>query len=101
MPTIILAQDQQNILVQLKEKAQLTLPYRIREVLGIKKGDYLEAAIKGNAIMLTPKMIVNKMSNIVLSQKGARMMREALNDVSEGRVKKFDNVDDLIKGLHN
>jgi len=46
-------------LVQVKAKAQITIPAKIRKLLGIKKGDYLEADVKENRIILTPKEIVD------------------------------------------
>lgn len=93
--------EQKGILVQVKEKSQLTLPQKIRKVLGIQKGDYLEAMVKNNTITLTPKMIVNKMPTVTLSEKGEKMLEEALEDERAGRVKKFNNIQDLIKDLDN
>ena len=101
MATLILAKEQQNILVQLKEKAQITLPYKIREILGLQKGDYLEAAIKGNMVTLTPKMVINKIPSISLSKQGKQMLKEAVGDFKKGRVKKFDNVYNLIEDLQS
>ncbi|MBA7680918.1 hypothetical protein ES703_89239 [subsurface metagenome] len=40
-------------LVQVREKAQITLPSKIRKVLGIKEGDYLEA----KELLLYPRRV--------------------------------------------
>lgn len=87
-------------LVQVREKAQITLPSKIRKALGIKKGDYLEAEVEGNKILLIPKILMDKAGVITLSKKGEGMLKEALEDVKKGRVKKFKNVEGLIDNLH-
>jgi len=87
-------------LVQVREKAQITIPSKIRKALGIKEGDYLEAEVKDNKIVLIPKILVDKAKAVTLSKKGEEMLKEALEDVKKGRVKKFKNVEDLIDDLH-
>ena len=87
-------------LIQVREKAQITIPSKIRKALGIKEGDYLEAEVKDNKIVLIPKILVDKAKAVTLSKKGEEMLKEALEDVKKGRVKKFKNVEDLIDDLH-
>lgn len=87
-------------LVQVREKAQITIPSRIRKALGIKEGDYLEAKIEDNKIIFIPKILIDKAEAVTLSKKGGEMLKEALEDVEKGRVKKFKNVDELIDDLH-
>ena len=87
-------------LVQVREKAQITLPSKIRQALGIKQGDYLEAEVEGNKIVLIPKIPVDKAETVTLSKKGEEMLDEALNDVRKGNLKKFDNVQELIDDLN-
>ena len=86
-------------LVQVREKAQITLPSKIRKSLGIKQGDYLEAEVEGNKIVLIPKVLVDKAETVILSKKGEEMLNEALEDVKKGNVRKFDNVEHLINDL--
>lgn len=87
-------------LVQVKEKAQITLPYKIRQFLGVKQGDYLEARVKNNQIILVPKTLLDKMPTVSLSQKGQKVLNKALEDAKKGRVRKFNNIKDLIEELH-
>ena len=87
-------------LVQVREKAQITIPSKIRKALSIKEGDYLEAEVEDNKIVLIPKILVDKASSVTLSEKGEEMLKEALEDVKKGRVKKFKNVEELIDNLH-
>jgi len=80
-------------LVQVREKAQITIPSKIRKTLGIKQGDYLEAEVEDNKIVLIPKILLDKAEAVTLSKKGEEMLKEALEDVKRGKVKKFNNVE--------
>ena len=86
-------------LVQIREKAQITIPSRIRKELGIKNGDYLEIVKEDNKIVIIPKILVDKVS-VNLSAKGEEMLKEAMDDVREGKVKIHNNVTRLINDLH-
>ncbi|MEK7103926.1 MAG: AbrB/MazE/SpoVT family DNA-binding domain-containing protein [Patescibacteria group bacterium] len=87
-------------LVQVKSKSQITLPQKVRKFLGIQEGDYLEVKIEKDAVVLKPKTILDKFPIFELSLSGEAMLQEALDDVKAGRVKKFNNVKDLISDLH-
>lgn len=87
-------------LVQVKPRAQVTLPFKIRERLGIKEGDYLEADIEGDKVILVPQALINKFTPSTLSEKGKQRLDEALQQVKTHKVKKFKNVEDLINELH-
>jgi len=86
-------------LVQIREKAQITIPSRIRKELGIKNGDYLEIVKEDNKIVIIPKILVDKVS-VNLSAKGEEMLKVAMDDVREGKVKIHNNVTHLINDLH-
>lgn len=47
-------------IVQIRKKAQITIPSKIRKSLGVKEGDYLDVRIEDNRIILTPKIIIDK-----------------------------------------
>ena len=85
-------------LIQVKDKAQITIPNKIRKELGIKKGDYLEAAIEDDRIVLIPKLVVDK-SSVVLSKQGEKYLKEAFLDVKENKLKVHNNVEELINDL--
>ena len=87
-------------LVQVREKAQITIPSKIRKALGIKEGDYLEAEVEDNKVVLIPKILLDKAEAVTLSKKGEEMLKEALEDVKKGKVKEFKNVEQLIDDLH-
>lgn len=42
------------MLVQVKKKAQITIPLKIREAAGITEGDMLDVEVKDKEIVLTP-----------------------------------------------
>ena len=86
-------------LIQVREKAQITIPSKIRKELGIKKGDYLEIAKEDDRIVIIPKILIEKVS-VNLSAKGEEMLKEAIDDVKKGKVKIHDNVTHLINDLH-
>jgi AbrB family looped-hinge helix DNA binding protein len=88
-------------IVKVKTKAQITLPLKVRQALGIEEGDYLDVTIQGNTIVLVPQALVTKLPPVDLSEQGERMLEEALQDVAEGRVKEHDSVDSLIAELHD
>ncbi len=86
-------------LIQVREKAQITIPSKIRKELGIKKGDYLEIAKEDDRIVIIPKILVEKVL-VNLSAKGEEMLKEAIDDVKKGKVKIHNNVTHLINDLH-
>jgi len=88
-------------LIRVKQKAQITLPSEIRRALGIEEGDYLEAEVEGNRVVLTPKTIIPKLPPVALSERGEEMLREAFEDVEAGRTKEHDTVESLIEELHH
>lgn len=87
-------------LVQVREKAQITLPSKIRKALGVTEGDYLEVEVENNKIVLIPKVLADKAKAVTLSKKDEEMLKEALEDVKKGRVKELKNIEKLIDDLH-
>ena len=86
-------------LIQVREKAQITIPSKIRKELGIKNGDYLEVAKEDDRIVIIPKILIEKIS-VNLSEKGEEMLKDAIDDVKKGKVKIHNNVIHLINDLH-
>lgn len=46
--------------VKIMENGQVTIPKKIRDELGLKKGDLLEAERKDSQIVITPKRLIDK-----------------------------------------
>ena len=88
-------------LVKVKAKAQITLPVKIRQKLGIEEGDYLRVAIEDDRIVLMPQALVSKLPPVTLSEQGERMLQEAFEDIRQGRVGEHDSADSLLGELHH
>ena len=85
--------------IRVKDKAQITLPVRVRKALGIKEGDYLNVSLEGGRVILTPQVMLDKLPEVQLSAEGLRMVEEAREDVRAGRVTRFDSMDEAIAAL--
>lgn len=46
-------------LVRVKEKYQVTIPAQLREIIPLQTGDYLEASVYQDGILLRPKHLVD------------------------------------------
>ncbi len=89
--------------IRVIRNGQITLPKEFRDALGVKEGDILEAEMKENQMVLKPKILIDKIpeSEFELSEQGKKKIKEAFEDIKRGTVKKFDNVEDLIKDLNS
>jgi AbrB family looped-hinge helix DNA binding protein len=87
--------------VKVRRRAQITLPADIRDELGIEEGDMLEARIENKRVVLIPQKLVPKFEEVELSEEGERMLDEAEAEVEAGKVREYDDVEDLIADLHD
>jgi len=75
-------------IIKVKTKGQVTLPSRIRDQVGLRTGDILEAKVEAGKITLIPKSIVDK------------HLAEGLADIKAGRtVGPFNSADEMIAFL--
>ena len=86
-------------LVKVLRNGQITMPKGFRKALGIKEGDVLEASLGKTGVLLTPKVLVDRES--ILSKKGERKIKEALDAYRKGEAKSFKNAGDLIQDLNS
>jgi AbrB family looped-hinge helix DNA binding protein len=47
-------------LVTIKDKFQVTIPAKLRERIGVRVGDLMEATVEGDGILLRPKAVVDR-----------------------------------------
>ncbi len=47
-------------LLQVRRNFQITIPAKLRKTLGIKVGDYIDAELQDEAIVLKPKEIIDR-----------------------------------------
>jgi len=75
-------------IVTIKNKYQVVIPQRVREQVGVRVGDLLEAEADNGKIVFTPKSIVD------------RALAEGLDDLKKGRVHgPFASVDEMLAAL--
>ena len=46
------------VIAKILERGQITIPKSIRENLGLKKGDVVDARIEGDCVVITPRKLV-------------------------------------------
>jgi len=75
--------------IKVLRHGQITLPKELREVLGVKEGDILEAEMKENQVVLKPKTLIDKIpeSESELSEQGKAKIREAIEDYEKKRMR--------------
>ena len=88
-------------IVKVRKRYQLTIPEEVREQLGLAVGDYVEIKAHGEEAVIVPKKLVDKQDAWYWSKEWQAMEREADEDIKAGRVKRFDNVEELIEDLNH
>jgi len=78
---------------------QITLPAAVRRAVGIEEGDLVAVTIEGDTITLVPKKLVDKSQAYFWSDAWQQAEREASEDITQGRVRSFKDVDALIPAL--
>lgn len=73
--------------MKIMERGQVTIPKEIRDELGLKKGDLVEAERKDNQILITPKKLGDKAFQKVLAVMDR--VNEKNKGVSEETVVKY------------
>ncbi len=77
-------------LVRVKTKYQVTLPTRIREQVGLRIGDFLEAKVEKGKITLAPKAVIDL------------GIAESIEDYRKGRsFGPFESAEDMLKSLQD
>ncbi len=87
-------------LVQVRKKAQVTLPLSVRKELGIEEGDFLEIRVENGEAVVRVKKLIDKDQAWFWTKRWQEGEREADEDIKAGRVHHFDNVEDAISHLH-
>lgn len=86
-------------LIQLKTKAQLTLPVKIRRKLELEQGDYLDVTLEDNKIILTPIKIIDKSEAWYWTKEWQESERQADEDLKAGRYTDYNNPKDFLDSL--
>ena len=87
-------------LIQVRRKAQVTLPQSVRQALNIEEGDFLDAVVKDGEIVLRVKKLVDKEQAWFWTRRWQEGEREAEEDIRAGRIHSFDSAKEAITLLH-
>lgn len=87
-------------LVQVRKKAQVTLPRSVRQALNIEEGDFLDVRVEGEEVVLRVKKLADKGQAWFWSRRWLEGERQAEADIKVGRVHHFSNADEAIAYLH-
>jgi AbrB family looped-hinge helix DNA binding protein len=87
-------------LIQIRKKAQITLPLSIRKKLGIEEGDYMDVHVRDSEIVLKVKKLVDKEQAWFWTKRWQEGEKKAEEDIKAGRVYDFPDADAAIVALH-
>jgi antitoxin MazE len=86
-------------LIQIRKKAQITLPLSVRRKLHIEEGDILDVNIRDNEIVLKVKKLIDKDQAWFWTERWQEGERKADADIKAGRFHRFDDVGEAIDYL--
>ena len=86
-------------LTKVTRHGQITLPAAVRRAVNVEEGDYIEVRVEGDVIILTPKKLIDKSQAYFWTAEWQAAEREASADIAAGRVREFEDVEDLIASL--
>jgi len=87
------------MIVELRQKSQVTIPADILKALNLKTGDKLEFTVQDGKIILQPVVTVPKDQAWFWTKDWQAAEKEVDEQIKNGKVKSFDNVDDAIRFL--
>jgi AbrB family looped-hinge helix DNA binding protein len=87
--------------MKISPQGQIRIPKKIMQLYGIKTGDYVEVDAEKGQIVLKPRKLIDPLQGWHWTKEWQQMEKEADNDLATGRYRDFDNLEDLLKDLHN
>ena len=88
-------------LVQIRKKAQLTIPQSVRQKLGIEEGDFLDIQVKSGEIVLKVKKLIDKEQVWFWTRRWQQGEKEAEEDIRAGRVHRFPDAKSAVAFLNS
>ena len=85
-------------IVQVLRNGIIQIPKEILQEVGLEEGDYIDMEINGKDT-ITLHIKDDEDDSWYWSEEWQQMEREADEDIKAGRIKTFDNVEDLIREL--
>ena len=86
------------MIITLNKRSLITISKELREKLGVEPGDALAANVERGRLILTPVSMVPRALKLTAS--GAKKESEADEDIRHGRIKRFENIEELKKDLN-
>ena len=86
-------------LVKVTRGGQVTIPAALRRQAGIEIGDYVQVQIADDRLVLVPKRVIDKDQAYFWGEPWQEGEREAEDDLRDGRVDRFETLDELIADL--
>ena len=86
-------------LIQVRKKAQITLPLSVRKKLGIEEGDFMDVQVRDGEIVLKVKKLIDKEQAWFWTKRWQEGDKEAEEDIRAGRVESFTNIEQAISFL--
>lgn len=87
-------------LIQVRKKAQVTLPRSVRRKLGIEEGDFLDVQVRDSELVLRVKKLIDKDQAWFWTKRWQEGEKEAEEDIRAGRLHSFANAEEAIAFLH-
>ena len=87
------------MLVDLKQKSQVTIPNEIIKKLQLAVGDKLDLVVKDGKIIITPVVIIPKEQMWFFSKEWQDGEKLVDRQVTEGKTTKTSSVNELFSGL--
>jgi AbrB family looped-hinge helix DNA binding protein len=84
------------MLVELKDKSQVTIPKAVVRQLGLKRGDMFDVVVHDGVVMMVPVVVYPRAKAEELEALAA----SARESAATGKADVYDDVEDLIADLH-
>lgn len=87
------------MLVDLKQKSQVTIPKELMRKLNLNIGDKLEIVEEDGRIVITPVVVIPKDQVWYYTKRWQKMEKEVDEQIENGQIHKAKNKEELLKGL--
>ena len=87
------------MLVELKQKSQVTIPIELVRKLKLKPGDKLELEEKDGCLIMTPVVVIPRDQLWFYSPEWQQDEQQVEQQIQEGRVKTAQSKDELLREL--
>lgn len=87
------------MLIDIKQRSQITLPKALLNKLGLSTGDILEIDEKDGVLVLTPVMVIPKEQAWYFTKEWQDAEKEVDQEIKEGKVYTSNDMDSLFADM--